>query len=196
MAAHFEGMIDANRVINLTRITDPAAAAVKHYADSLSVLDWARQQAVQFGTVIDIGTGAGFPAMPLAIMAPHCRVTAIDGTGKKIDFLHRTAAALGLSNLRAEHVHSEHWVTKQRFDLVVARALGPLDRCIRTGAKFVGRGGWVVVFKTKGINPEELKEAEQEAERAGLRECERHPYQLTLGGETMPRLLFVYRGRR
>ena len=93
MVAHHDAMVEANRRLNLTRITDPVESAVRHYADSLALLAWSRDSAVSIRTLLDVGTGAGFPAVPLAIMKPKWKITAIDGTKKKIDFVRETAGA-------------------------------------------------------------------------------------------------------
>ena len=88
--------------MNLTRITRPAEAAVRLYADSLAVLSWARQSGNETGvrTVLDIGTGAGFPAVPLAVAAPDWRITAIEATNKKAAFVEQSARRVGAENLR------------------------------------------------------------------------------------------------
>jgi 16S rRNA (guanine527-N7)-methyltransferase len=194
MFEHYQAMVAANRTMNLTRITEPADAAIKHYADSLASLAWARDRGVEFKTLLDIGTGAGFPAVPLAVMAPHVAVTALDGTAKKIEFLRQAAVEIGLTNLRAEHAHSEHWPTKRRFDLVVARAVGPLDKCVRAGARFLKRDGWLVAYKTTGMDPMEVDEAEASLREFGLRAGEQYHYELNLRGETLQRLFLVYSG--
>jgi len=106
MYAHFRRVIEANRVFNLTRITAPADAAVQHYADSLSLLAAPWIDAGGPLTVLDVGTGAGFPAIPLAIVCCHWDITAIDGTGKKARFVAETAAALKLTNVRAGHARA------------------------------------------------------------------------------------------
>ena len=108
LCAHFAAVIEANRVMNLTRITEPVEAAIKHYADSLALLLWVREDRIDVESILDIGTGAGFPAVPLAVLKPLWDITAIDGTRKKIRFLQEAAADLRLSNVKAAHAHSRH----------------------------------------------------------------------------------------
>ena len=95
MGHHFALMVEANRRFNLTRITTPVEAAIKHYADSLTLLTCPDIAAAAPITLLDVGTGAGFPAIPLAIVCPAWQVAAIDGTGKKARFVAESAAGLG-----------------------------------------------------------------------------------------------------
>lgn len=187
---HYGLLIEANRAINLTRITGPVEAAVKHYADSLAPLPWAQREQVSIQTVLDVGTGAGFPAVPLAITRPDWTITALDGTGKKIDFVRRSAETLGLINLRCEHAHSTHWDTDQRFDLVLCRALAALPKAIEQSAPFVADGGWLVVFQTASGGAPSPEAAPHLPH--GLVPREPFHYELQLGEEKLPRLLAVY----
>ncbi len=207
LRAHFEAVVRTNRVMNLTRITDPAEAAVKHYADSLAPLIWVEQRQITVKTVLDVGTGAGFPALPLAVMRPDWSVTAIDATGKKIDFLRRTAAAIGIDNLRCEHAHSQHWrfssfilhpssLSRQRsdpgFSLVVFRALTALAKSLEQTARHVTPGGWLVAYKTASVDQDEQDAADLTAARLHLRLDERYCYDLEFENEKLNRILYVY----
>ena len=109
LRSHFEAVIEVNRVMNLTRITNPIDAAVKHYVDSSALLPWIAARKINAASLLDVGTGAGFPAVPLAVLRPNWAITAIDATRKKVDFVSRTVVAMGLTNLRVEHAHSDHW---------------------------------------------------------------------------------------
>ena len=191
--AHFELVVQANRVTNLTRITEPATAAVKHYADSLALLRWIDERVIEIETVLDVGTGAGYPAVPLAIARPDWTVTAIDATAKKIEFLESAAAALKLTNLRCEHAHSRHWKPGRTFDLLVARAVTALPQTLKHAAAHVSRGGWLVAYKTASIDLREEQDAERVSSRLGLRLHDRHAYTLDCGDETLKRALLIYR---
>ncbi|MBI1826418.1 MAG: 16S rRNA (guanine(527)-N(7))-methyltransferase RsmG [Planctomycetes bacterium] len=158
MARHYAAMVEANREFNLTRITDPTEAAVKHYADSLAMLRLVEERGWQVASVLDIGTGAGFPAIPLAIMRPEWRITALDGTKKKIDFLSSIAKELNLSNLCPIHAHSDHWKCGTAFDIVTGRAVSKLDEFIPSAVRLVSPSGHIVAYKT-----DPLPEAEQSA---------------------------------
>ncbi len=190
---HFEAVVESNRVMNLTRITDPVQAAVKHYADSLALLLWSRDRSIVVRLVLDVGTGAGFPAVPLAVMSPEWEVTAIDATRKKVDFLARTAATLGVDNLRVEQAHTAHWTTEQRFDVVAARALGPLARCMESCARFVETGGFLIIYKTGWLTLNELTNAEKLLKTTRMRKEEPFGYDLQLNRQTLPRALHIFR---
>ena len=196
LAAHFDAMVTVNRTMNLTRITDPTEAALKHYADSLALLPWMEACQIRPKMILDIGSGAGFPAVPLAVMRPDWEVTAVDATRKKVNFITRCASDLQLANLRAEHVHTRHWPTDALFDVVVMRALGSLAACLEQGARYVGRRGRIVVYKTASVKNDEKGDALGAAKRLRLRPAETFPYELELGGEMLHRLLFVYRKAR
>lgn len=208
LRAHFEAVVRTNRVMNLTRITDPVEAAVKHYADSLALLIWVVKRQITVKTVLDVGTGAGFPALPLAVVRPDWSVTAIDATGKKIDFLRRTAAAIGIDNLRCEHAHSQHWKpssfilnpsspSRQRpdpgFSLVVFRALTMLAKSLEQTARHVAPGGWLVAYKTASMDPAEQHAAANVTRKLGLHPRKRYEYDLELKGERLARALYLYR---
>lgn len=192
LATHYREMVAENRRINLTRITDPAEAAVKHYADSLALLMWASKEGVEVLRLLDVGTGAGFPSVPLAVARPGWLVTAIDSTRKKIVFLRKAITTLGIDNLRAEHGHAQHWRPTQSFDLVVARAVANLAVCLESAARHVRPGGWIVVYKTASIPTEEVDAAERLLYRYDLRAHEPFSYELPCGTETLRRRLYLY----
>ncbi len=193
LRGHFEALLEANQVMNLTRIVDPVEAAIKHYADSLAVLCWVRDSNIKVRTVLDLGTGAGFPAVPLAVMRPDWSVIAVDSTGKKIDFVARTASSLGLHNLRCQHAHSAHWKTEQSFDLVVMKALGPLERCLQAGTGFLASTGRLVAYKTATQVQIESKKTAPTARKLHLKADEPYSYELVWNDETMDRVLAIYR---
>ena len=190
---HFEAVVEANRTMNLTRIADPVEAAVKHYADSIALLLWSRDRSITVRTVLDVGTGAGFPAVPLAVMRPEWAVTAIDATRKKVEFLVRTAAAIGMDNLRVEQAHTSHWQPERTFDVVAARALGPLAKCLELCVTFVKAGGWLVAYKTASVDRDEIAAAEQLLKRTRMRVEEPFAYELQVGDERLHRTLHQFR---
>ncbi len=173
MWAHFRLLIAANRTINLTRITDPAEGAASHYADSLAVAAWCRATAAEGTTVLDIGTGGGFPAVPLAICRPDWQVTAIDGTGKKIRCLEQFVDQLGLTNCRALHRRAEEWREgAPSFDMVLFRAIAPLADCLGLAKRFCRPGTVVICYKGDPLPNKEAETAlrSRSARRFGLRQ--------------------------
>jgi len=193
LRVHFEAVVETNRVMNLTRITDPVEAAVKHYADSLASLLWSRDRSVAVRMVLDVGTGAGFPAVPLAVMCPEWQVTAIDATRKKVEFLVRTAAAMGMDNLSVEQAHTAHWQPERTFHVVATRALGPLAKCLECCAAFVRPGGWLVAYKTASVARDEIAAAKKLLKRSRMCVEEPFAYDLQRGDETLHRTLHLFR---
>jgi 16S rRNA (guanine527-N7)-methyltransferase len=193
MYAHFGLMTEANRHFNLTRITSPIAAAVKHYADALSILAAPWLDLQRSLTVLDVGTGAGFPAVPLAIVRPDWQITAIDGTGKKVRFVAGVAERLCLANLDAQHVRASEYPGAAEFDLVLLRAVGAIDTSLRETAPLAAPDGTVVFYKTADLPARELELGNRRAARLGLIPLE--PFDVTLPGEEeiLHRRLLAYR---
>ncbi len=227
MGRHYEMMVEANRTTNLTRITTPADAVIKHFADSLALCPWAEKVGLEHipfscsGTplssplakggkrgverdtttdfamgearVLDVGTGAGFPGVPLAVMRPAWDVTTIDGTGKKIAFVKEVAAALGLPNLRADAVHADHWKTHRRFDVVIARAVGAVARCLPFAARLTTPGGWFVSYKTPDADGTEVDSVNTLARELHMVRCDPFDYTLATADATLRRRLVIFR---
>lgn len=186
MYRHYRLMVAANRRFNLTRITAPAEAAVKHYADSLAPLVDPRYADDRPLAVLDVGTGAGFPAVPLAIVRPRWRITAIDGTGKKARFVADAARALGLENLEAAHYRAAALARKRpaSFDLVLIRAVGNLAAGLKETHRLPRPGATIVFYKTANLNPAERRQGRDTADHLGLRPQE--DCDLTLAGPDGP----------
>ena len=191
---HFERLIEANRHFNLTRITDPADAALKHYADSLALLNapWIGRDAPL--RVLDVGTGAGFPAFPLATACPAWQVTAIDGTAKKVRFVAEAASELGVTNLRAEHVRGEDLarISSARYDLITLRAVTDLADGLKKLHALLKPGGRIVYNKTSQIDLKERSEGETAARALGLAILEPFELKLAYNNEMLGRLLLAY----
>ena len=184
LSDHFGLLLEANRHVNLTRKTAPAEAAVWLYADSAAALRWALERGWSIESALDIGTGAGFPAVPLAVLAPTWRVTALEATGKKAAFVEQAARRLGMNNLRAVHAHSQHWVCDATFDLVTCKALGSVTACLTAGRSYLAPGGCLAVYKTASISPQELRQGRNAAQRFGLQVLSPFEYELPVpGGE-------------
>jgi len=192
LATHFDLVVAANRLFNLTRVVDPDAFAVKHHADSLATWQWARQRGIEARRLLDVGTGAGLPAVPLAIAEPDWDVTAIDGTRKKANFVADVAAKIGIDNLHAEHARAESLSAERPFDIITFKAVGPLARCLRFARPHVAVNGHVVVYKTVDLPDEELGDARVAAGQLGFDTPRRHGYVLHLGGEQFARELWVF----
>ena len=119
---YLELLIEANATINLTRITDPTDAAVKHVADALTLLPYIPQKTSKLA---DVGTGGGIPGVILSIARPDVRVTLIDATAKKLAAVAQMTQTLGLTNVKTLHQRAEN--VQQTFDVITLRAVGRLE---------------------------------------------------------------------
>jgi 16S rRNA (guanine527-N7)-methyltransferase len=133
---------DWNQRMNLTAIRERGAQITKHLLDSLSI-----QPFLQGERVLDVGTGAGFPGLPLAVVNPELRFTLLDSTAKKLKFIEHVAGLLELPNVQTVHTRAENFRPPERFDIVVSRAVGPVEQFVKwTGHLCVG-GGRLLAMK-------------------------------------------------
>ena len=145
-AAQFERfyrlVVDWNERMNLTAITAPRDFAIKHVIDSLSIIR--AEPALDGLSVIDVGTGAGFPGIPLKIFCPTIRLTLLDSLNKRIKFLSTAVEELGLDGVECIHARAEdaaHSELREKFDVAVARAVARLNVLTEYCLPFVARGG-------------------------------------------------------
>ena len=131
-----------NRTYNLTAISTPAEMLTHHLLDSLAI-----QSDLQGTRIADVGTGAGFPGLPLAVCNPARHFTLIDSTAKKIRFVSHAAQALGLTNVTAVHARAQSLRPEAPFDTVVARALAPLPQLLAQVAPLCGAKSRVLAMK-------------------------------------------------
>jgi 16S rRNA (guanine527-N7)-methyltransferase len=144
-------LADWNTRFNLTAIKDPTGVVDKHLLDSLAVLPFLKGL-----TVADVGAGAGFPGLPLAIADLDRRYTLIESTGKKVTFLRHACTMLRLPNVEVVQGRAEALTPRNPFDTVIARALGTLAEFVRVAGHLAGRGGSLLAMKGK-VPEEELK---------------------------------------
>jgi 16S rRNA (guanine527-N7)-methyltransferase len=131
-----------NRKINLTAILEPRAMVEKHLLDSLTVQPW-----IAGPSVTDVGTGAGFPGLPLAIANPELRFTLLDSTGKKIRFVEHAARTLGLDHVQAICARAENFRPAAPSQTVVARALGAVPEFVTRAGHLCAATGLLLAMK-------------------------------------------------
>jgi 16S rRNA (guanine527-N7)-methyltransferase len=133
-----------NEKFNLTAITEPIAMVRKHLLDSLTLQPW-----LEGPFVIDVGSGAGFPGLPLAIANPALRFTLVDSTAKKVGFLEHAVHALGLEQVTSTCARAESFKPAQRAQTVVSRALGSVTEFVRVAGHLCARSGRMLAMKGK-----------------------------------------------
>ena len=142
-------LLEWNERMNLTAITDPQVIAIMHYLDALTLAQVVSD--LDQRRLIDVGAGAGFPGLPLAIAFPQLRVTLMDSTAKKLRFISQAGAELELGNIRTLHARAEDAGRDRRqreaYDIVVARALGRMPVLAEYTLPLAKIGGQVIAFK-------------------------------------------------
>ena len=133
---------DWNQRINLTAIRERNAQITKHLLDSLSI-----QPLLRGERVLDVGTGAGFPGLPLAIVNPRRQFTLLDSTAKKLKFIDHVATLLQLPNVQTVHTRAETYRPTERFDIVVSRAVGPVEQFVKWAGHLCVGGGRLLAMK-------------------------------------------------
>ncbi len=146
-----------NRVYNLTSIDGPAEMLRLHLLDSLSVLPY-----LHGARVLDVGTGAGLPGIPLALLAPDKEFTLLDSNSKKTRFVRQAAIELGLANVKVAHERIERFRAAEGFDSLLARAFADLPEIVAQTHRLLNPGGIILAQKGK-IAQDELKSVENAA---------------------------------
>ena len=152
-----ELLLEKNKVMNLTAITEPEDVAALHFLDSaalLTVTDFKEK------SVVDVGTGAGFPGMPIKILEPSVRMTLLDSLGKRITFLQEVCEDLNLTDIQCVHARAEEFAAahRQEFDFAVSRAVANLSVLCELCLPLVKVGGYFLSMKSVDSD-EELEQA-------------------------------------
>lgn len=178
-----ELLVEQNKTMNLTAITDPDGIAVKHFADSISALS--AYDFAENAKVLDVGTGAGFPSIPLLIARPDLEMTMIDSTAKKLRYVASTVEALGLNaevlHTRAEEA-GQNKEYREKFDIVCSRAVAALNVLCEYCLPFVKVGGVFLAMKAAKAQ-EEIADARNSIKTLGGKIVAEKSFTLSDGGE-------------
>lgn len=146
---YYEMLIEKNKVMNLTAITEFDEVVEKHFIDSLSIVRVIDMEKVH--SIIDIGTGAGFPGIPVKIMFPHIKVTLVDSLNKRVNFLNEVIENLELSDIEAYHGRAEDYGRdkkfREKYDVCVSRAVANLASLSEYCMPFVKPDGYFISYK-------------------------------------------------
>ena len=181
-------LLEKNKVMNLTAITEPADVATLHFLDSAALLALAD---LKGKTVVDVGTGAGFPGMPLKILEPSIRLTLLDSLGKRITFLQEVCDGLSLTDVQCVHARAEEFAAEHRqsFDFAVSRAVANLSVLCELCLPLVKPGGYFLSMKSVESD-EELNAAKKAIQTLGGRVERTADYQIP-GTDVTHRVIFI-----
>ena len=166
-----------NRAYNLTAVREPDKWVSRHLLDSLSLLPW-----LSMGPLLDVGSGAGLPGVPLAIARPDLAVTLLDSNRKRTRFLHQVVGELGLRHVAVVHARAEHWDPDVRFAAITSRAFASLADMVKVTRHLIDDGGTWLAMKGS------VDDSELLALPDGIR---REIVPLTIPGESASRQLVI-----
>lgn len=159
---YYEMLIETNKVMNLTAITERDEVIVKHFIDSLLIAKSIDMN--KFESLIDVGTGAGFPGLPIKIMFPHLKVTLLDSLNKRLKFLNNVIEELKLEDIETVHGRAEdighNKDYRENFDMCVSRAVANLSTLSEYCMPFIKIGGKFISYKSS-ISSEEISNSEK-----------------------------------
>ena len=159
----YKDLVEKNKVMNLTSITDEKDVILKHFADSVALAIAVPELGAKKLKVMDLGTGAGFPGIPLAIAYPEMELTLADSLNKRILFIKEETEKLGLNNINAVHGRAEDLARdpefREKFDLCVSRAVANLSTLAEYCVPFIHNKGFFIPYKSGNVE-EEIRQSE------------------------------------
>jgi 16S rRNA (guanine527-N7)-methyltransferase len=188
LVRYAELLVEKNKVMNLTAITEPHDVATLHFLDSVAMLTLADLKGKKMA---DIGTGAGFPGMPLRIVEPSLRLTLLDSLNKRIDFLKEVCADLGLNDVDCIHGRAEEFAANHRedYDIVTSRAVANLQMLSELCLPLVKVGGYFLSMKA--VDSEEEVNAAKNAIKTLGGQIEKVVDYAIPGTDVQHRLIFI-----
>ena len=150
---YLELLLEWNEKFNLTAITDKDEIEEKHFVDSIELVKYFD---VKNKTLLDVGSGAGFPGIPLAIVEPTLKITLLESNGKRVTFLREVIKELDLKNVEVNQGRSEELGTREKYDIVTARAVKELNILLEITFYLVKVGGYFIAYKSTGVDEEIL----------------------------------------
>lgn len=174
---YYKMLIDKNKVMNLTAITEYKDVVIKHFVDSVLILNTSYMNTKSFDNVsslnvIDVGTGAGFPGIPLKIIYPDIHLTLLDSLNKRINFLNEVIERLELENISCIHGRAEEYGIdrqyREKYDICVSRAVANLSTLSEYCVPFIKVGGIFISYKSSDIS-EELENAKSAVKKLNCR---------------------------
>ena len=157
-AIYYDLLIEWNNKFNLTTITEKNNVEIKHFIDSITALNYIEDNTL----IVDVGAGAGFPSIPLALLKPNCKFILIDSLNKRVNFLNEVINKLELINCEAIHSRIEDFAIKNRekFDIAIARAVAPLNILLEYTIPLLKVHGKLIAYKGFNVN-DEINEAKK-----------------------------------
>ena len=150
---YLELLLEWNEKFNLTAITDKDEIEEKHFIDSIELVKFFD---VKNKTLLDVGSGAGFPGIPLAIVEPTLNITLLESNGKRVSFLREVVKELDLKNVEIIQGRSEELGIREKYDIVTARAVKELNVLLEITFYLVKVGGYFIAYKSSGVDEEIL----------------------------------------
>lgn len=185
---YYEILERENKLYNLTSITEKESVFLKHFYDSLTIV---KIIDLNEGTLCDLGTGAGFPGMVLKIMFPNLKVTLIDATLKKCNFLEKVIKELNLENIKVINARVEEYakIEREKYDIVTARAVAPLKHLLEYGVPLLKVNRTFVAMK--GNINEELNGIENYENKLKIKQNKRIDFQLPIENSNRTLISFI-----
>lgn len=169
-------LLEWNKKFNLTAITDEDEIEEKHFIDSLMLLNYV---SLDNKSLLDVGSGAGFPGIPLAIACPKAKITLLESNGKKVAFLKEVVLQLKLNNVEIVQARSEEFNKREQFDYVTARAVKELNILLEICFYLVKVGGAFIAYKSSNID-NEIENAKKAFRELEIGKIEKYSYNLPI----------------